>query len=104
MKYDRKAIMAKAHKLYRTFRYGTFANALKLAWQDAKAVAEIRAEHGEVRTWYGWTLVGREVIHEQHAVAKVKLADPKTADGTRLTPFFTYEQTCELGTQPPKVA
>ena len=102
MRYNRTQIMAKAHRLYRTGRYGTFANALRLAWADAKAIVAIREEYGEVRTWYGWTLVGREVIHEQHAIAKVKVADPDTQKGTRVLPFFTYAQTCELGTQSAK--
>lgn len=104
MKYNKRIIMETAHRLYRSGRYGTFANALRIAWNDEKAVARIRKRHGEVHTWYGWTLLGREVLHDEHAVEKVTLADAKTKSGTRLVPFFTYEQTCELGTQPPKVA
>jgi len=104
MRYDKKLIMKKAHEAYRSGRYGTFANCLHLAWVDAKAVAEIRDTYGEVRTWYGWTLVGREVRHDETHVAQIDLLAPKKARGYFATSFFTYEQTVELGTQPKKVA
>lgn len=103
MKYNKHDIMTKAHRLYRDGRYGTFANCLTLAWRDAKAVAEVRAQFGEVKTWYGWTLVGREVWHNETTVAQVVVTDPKTKNGTRKISFFTYEQTCELGAQPVKI-
>ena len=103
MTYDRRAIMVKAHELYRTGRFGTFANALRLSWADAKAVAQVRVAHGEVRTWFGWTQVGREVWHGEHAVAQVTVSDTKTKNGTRVISFFTEAQTCEAGEQPIKV-
>ena len=104
MKYNKAEIMKKAHVLYRDGRYGTFTNALKIAWRDAKAVADIRAEYGDVKTWYGWTLVGREVWHGEKAVAQTTVAEAKNKKGTQVLSFFTYEQTCEIGEQPYKVA
>lgn len=104
MKYNRQQIMKKAHELYRTGRFGTFANALRTSWADAKAVANVQNTYGEVHTWYAWTLLGREVWHGETAVAKVTVADTKTKNGTRVLSFFTYEQTCEVGEQPVKVA
>lgn len=104
MTYNKRAIMAKAHELYRTGRFGTFANALTIAWRDAKAVEHVRATYGDVKTWFGWTQVGREVWHGEHAIAKVTVADAKTKNGTRVIPFFTLAQTCEAGEQPTKVA
>lgn len=103
MKYNRRNVMTKAHKLFRDGRYGTFANCLTLAWADEKAVVAVREQFGEVRTWFGWTTVGREVWHGEHAVVKVIVNDPTTKTGTRKLPFFTFEQTCELGEQPIKV-
>lgn len=104
MRYDKKIIMSNAHKYFRSGRYGTFANCLRLAWADAKTVAHLRDTFGEIHTYMGWQDFGREITHEEHAVVKVDLVDPTTKRGFRLTPFFTYEQTCELGSQDDKVA
>ena len=101
-KFDKKAIMTKAWELFKANRYGTFATCLKLAWEEAKGIKAIADEYGTIRTWYGWTLFGREVIHGQKNIGQVNGYDPKTITGKRMLSFFTFEQTCELGTQPPK--
>lgn len=101
-KYNKANIMKDAWTFFKANRYGTFGECLRRAWANAKAFVKVNAENGTVRTWYGWTLFGREVIHGQHAVAKAVITDPKTKAGTRVVAFFTEEQTCEAGTQPPK--
>lgn len=99
-KYNKANIMKNAWRLFKTNRYGTFGNCLHLAWNDAKT--EKATKDAELKTWFGWTLFGREVIHGQQAVAKYTVTDPKTKNGTRVLAYFTYDQTCELGTQPAK--
>lgn len=102
-KYNKTNIMKNAWVFFRTNRYGTFANCLRRAWADAKAEKNVKDEHGEAtKTYYAWTLFGREVIHGQKAVAKITVTDPRTKNGTRVIAFFTEAQTCELGTQPAK--
>jgi len=101
-KYNRAEILKKAWKFFKANRYGTFGECQKRAWADAKAYRKVNEEHGTARTWYGWTLFGREVIHNEKAVAKITVTDPTTKNGTRVIAFFTEAQTCEAGTQPPK--
>ena len=102
-KYNKANIMKKAWTLYKANRYGTFGNCLHLAWNDAKTEKGVTDTYGEnTKTYYCWTLFGREVIHGQKAVAQIKVTDPRTKNGTRILSYFTYDQTCELGTQPPK--
>ena len=102
MKYNKAEIMRNAHKFYQANRYGTFGECLHRAWENAKAYNKVADKYGEVHTWYGWTLLGREVIHNETTVAKVTITDPKTKNGTRVICFFTEAQTCEAGTQAPK--
>ena len=104
-RYNKKNIMTTAHKLYRDGRFGDFAECLTIAWADAKKVVAVREAIGEENhTYYGWTLLGFEVIHNLHAVASVEVHKPcKTKTTTKLH-FFTREQVCEIGTQPYKVA
>lgn len=100
--YNKAEIMRQAHTFFKANRYGTFGECLHRAWENAKAYVNVNKTHGTARTWYGWTLFGREVIHNEKAVAKVTITDPKTKNGTRVISFFTEAQTCEAGTQPPK--
>lgn len=101
-KYNKAEIMRNAHKFYQANRYGTFGECLHRAWENAKAYKGVNDKFGTARTWFGWTLFGREVIHNEQAVAKAVVTDPTTKNGTRVICFFTEAQTCEAGTQPPK--
>jgi len=109
MKYNLRAIMQKAWKLFKAAAKKaaiTFSEALKLAWkwgkvQEAnKAIVEAAAQaagYGDMvcRTWYGWKTVGREVMHTEKAAFQVEIADPTTKKGSRIESYFTYEQTFE---------
>ena len=100
--FNRTQIFKNAWTFYKANRYGTFGECLRRAWANAKAYKNVNDQYGQVKTWYGWTMFGREVIHEQKAVAKITVTDPTTKNGTRVISFFTLDQTCEAGTQPPK--
>ena len=101
--YNKKQIMLKAHRLFRDGRYGTFAECLVKAWHDAKTFKYFAEGVGEeVHTWYGWTLLGREVIHNEHCVGQIELYEPLKRGISKIFSYFTFGQTCELGTQPPK--
>ena len=108
MKYDVKEIMTRAWELYRKpyLKIATFGEALHRSWMVAKYHDEnsevienaIKASGitEELKTWYGWTLVGREVIHESKTVLQVTVKDPTRGDGkTKILSFFTYSQTAE---------
>ena len=105
MKYNRKNIMTEAHTLYNDGRFGGWAECLRKAWANAKAVkATVEALGEEAHTWYGWTLLGLEVIHGETAKAKVEVYKPLKTKTTTTKAYFTREQVCVLGTQPAKVA
>jgi len=92
--YDLSRIMATA---WNFFRKGvqTFSQALRMAWANAKAHNEAKAEAGiteETHTWSGWKDLGYEVIHESKALYKALLADPATKNGTRITCYFGASQ------------
>jgi len=90
MKYDLRAIMLRAWK---NFRKGgmTFGEALHRAWLSEKAqdVNQQRVEAAkeaadileEVNTWYGWKLLGFEVIHGMKALFGVDLIHGSKGDG-----------------------
>ena len=103
-KYDKRKIMLDAHRFFRDGRYGDFSFCLKCAWENAKGKKGAEEDRGEeLHTWYEWTLLGREVIHEQKTVAQVEIWVTHLKNRLRmLMSYFTYEQTCELGTQPEK--
>lgn len=102
--YNKTQIMKTAHELYRAGWADDFAEALRMAWANAKTVADVRKKFDvEIRTWYGWKMVGKEVYHDEHAVAKVTVFDAHTKKGTRVLAFFTEEQVCDEGTQPYEV-
>ena len=94
MKYNKKSIMAAAWKIFRK-GVQTFAQALRLAWANAKAHSAAKAEAGiteETHTWAGWRDLGYEVIHESKALYKAILSDPATKNGTRITCYFGASQ------------
>ena len=105
VKFDKRKIMLKAHDFYRDGRHGDFANCLRHAWDNAKGTKALAEEVGdEIHTWYEWTLLGREVIHEQKAVGKVDTwVNHLKHKISMAVAYFTREQTCELGTQPIKI-
>ena len=103
VEYDKRRIMLNAHEFFRDGRYGTFAECLKKAWENAKLYKRFAEFTGEeIHTWYGWTLLGREVIHDQHCIGQLELWKPFKNKIKGIVSYFTREQTCELGTQPPK--
>lgn len=94
MKYNLSQIMSAAWRFYRKGIL-TFAQALRLAWANAKAHRAAKAAAGiteEVHTWSGWRSLGYEVIHERKALFKVALADPATKSGSRTACYFGASQ------------
>ena len=106
MKYNKVRIMSEAHKFYRDGRFAdTFGECLKMAWENAKRIADARAViDEEAHTYSGWGELGYEVIHGEHAVVKVEVYKVYKTKITTNIAFFTREQVCEIGTQPYKVA
>lgn len=101
--YNKGAIMRKAHKFFADGRMGTFSECLRKAWENAKEYKRLSEEVGEeVHTWYGWTQLGREVIHEEHNVGQAEMWETLKKKVRTVKSYFTYKQTCELGTQTPK--
>ena len=109
MKYNLSKIMSKAWNLYRkaTKVAITFSEALRRAWAWAKVQASNAAKIAaaalaagiteEYHTWYGWTMLGREVIHESKAVFQVVIDTPEKGAGkTFRQSFFTVSQTAEI--------
>lgn len=93
MKYDLRAIMTRAWRIFRK-RAGaalTFAEALHRAWLSAKA-EPINAERIEaakaaagileaVNTWAGWKSLGYEVVHGSKALFGCDLIWGSRGDG-----------------------
>ena len=106
MKFNMSEIMKKAWSLFRKdMKISTFGEALHRAWLCAKQEEEnfnrIRAAKAnvaeETRTWYGWKMEGREVIHESKCLFQVKVLDGARGDGaTRILSYFGYSQTREV--------
>ena len=93
-KYNLSSIMGAAWKIYRK-GVQSFAQALRMAWANAKTHNAAKAEAGiteETHTWAGWRDLGYEVIHESKALYKALLADPTTKNGTRITCYFGASQ------------
>ena len=90
MKYDLRAIMLRAWKNYRKGGM-TFGEALHRAWlsekaqdvnqQRVEAAKEAAGIREEVNTWYGWKLLGLEVIHGMKALFGVDLIHGSKGDG-----------------------
>lgn len=106
MKYNLKAIMTKAWEIFKkaTKVAITFSEALRRAWAWAKVqagnaekIAAAAIANGiteEYHTWYDWTMLGREVIHESKAVFQVVVDTPEKGIGkTFKKSFFTLSQT-----------
>lgn len=92
--YNLSSIMRTAWKFFRK-GVSTFAEALRMAWANAKAHNEAKAASGvneETHTWAGWKALGYEVIHESKALYKALMADPATKSRTRLTAYFGASQ------------
>ena len=108
MKYNLKAIMTTAWKLFRKAAKKaaiTFSEALKLAWRWGKvqeankakvdATANALGIDEVYHTWAGWKAMGREVMHTEQAAFQCTVNDPLTKSGTRVQSFFLYSQTFE---------
>lgn len=94
MKYNRAKIMSAAWKIFRK-GVQTFAQALRMAWANAKAHNAAKAAAGieeETHTWAGWRDLGYEVIHESKVLYRAILSDPSTKKGTRVTCYFGASQ------------
>ena len=93
-KYNLSSIMGAAWKIYRK-GVQSFAQALRMAWANAKTHNAAKAEAGiteETHTWAGWRDLGYEVIHESTALYRTILSDPTTKKGTRVTCYFGASQ------------
>ena len=100
VKYDKRAIMLEAHRFFRGGKSGDFAMCLRKAWDNAKGYKNLAENVGRtIHTWFGWTLLGREVRHNETNVGQYDAWDDTTKSGKRIKSYFTYEQTCELDTQ-----
>ena len=99
--YDKRAIMKEAHKFFRDGRMGDFGECLRKAWDNAKNIKNAVEGLGkEVKTWYGWKMVGQEVIHGQHALFQLELYDTYLKNSIRvIKSYFGREQTCKSGSQ-----
>lgn len=90
MRYDLRAIMLRAWRLYREGK-GSFAECLHRAWISEKAqpvnaerIEQAKQAAGvaeEVNTWSGWKKAGFEVIHGSKALFGVDLIHGSKGDG-----------------------
>lgn len=90
-KFDLRAIMTRAWKLFRKFSDLTFGECLHRAWLSAKA-EEVNAKRieaaklaagvtEETNTWNGWKQLGYEVIHGSKALFGAELIWGSKGDG-----------------------
>lgn len=92
MKYNLHHIMKAAWKFFHK-GVESFAQALRMAWANEKAiVAESTKVNEETHTWAGWKAIGMEVIHESKALFKVLVSDPTTKSGTKTLAYFGASQ------------
>ena len=94
MRYDTRAVMQEAWTFYRK-GIQDFAQALSMAWNNAKTRREAKETAGiteQTHTWAGWRDQGYEVKHESTALYKATLHDPSTKSRTRLTCYFGLSQ------------
>lgn len=102
-RYNLKAIMTNAWKIFKKEKDIAFGEALHRAWLSAKAepvnalrVAEAKKAAGiieEVRTWYGWKQAGYTVIHGSKMLFQVELIWGAKGDGkTYKASFFGASQ------------
>ena len=93
-KYNLHSIMAAAWKIFRK-GVESFAQALRMAWANAKARNAAKAAAGiseEAHTWSGWKRLGYEVVHGSKAIFQAVIIDPATKSGTRKTSYFGLSQ------------
>lgn len=103
MRYNRSSIMKNAWKACKTTGED-FADSLRRAWRNAKAILrakELAAVTETTHTWYAWKLLGYEVIHESKALFQVVVEDVKTKSGFRTLSYFGASQVTD---QPQDVA
>ena len=104
MKFDLRAIMLRAWRLYREGKGLSFAECLHRAWISEKAqpvnaqrIEEAKSAAGideECKTWSGWRDAGREVIHGSRAVFGCDLIHGSRGDGAVYKArFFALSQT-----------
>lgn len=102
MKYDLRAIMRRAWKLFRKLGI-SFGECLHRAWLTAKAaevnesrIQAAKAAAGvteECNTWSGWKTLGCEVIHGSRALFGAELIWGSRGDGqTYKARFFSRSQ------------
>ena len=102
MRYDLRAIMLRAWRLFREGK-GSFAECLHRAWISEKAqsinaqrIEDAKAEAGiteETNTWYGWKQKGFEVMHGSKALFGCDLIWGSKGDGaTYKARFFGASQ------------
>lgn len=103
MRYDLRAIMLRAWRLYRKGEELGFAECLHRAWISAKAepvnaerIAEAKAAAGiteDTATWSAWREAGYEVIHGSKALFGAELIYGSRGDGaTYKARFFGASQ------------
>lgn len=93
-KYNLSSIMAAAWKIFHK-GVESFAEALSMAWANAKARNAAKAAAGiseEAHTWSGWKRLGYEVAHGSKALFQAVIIDPTTKSGTRKTSYFGLSQ------------
>lgn len=102
--YNKKNIMNSAHKFFKSGRMGDWSECLKKAWHNAKVIKEaLESLNEEAHTWFGWTQIGKEVLHGQKTAIQVVINSIRYASKTtEVLSFFTKSQVCDLGTQPDK--
>ena len=102
-KFDLRAIMTRAWKLFRKFSDLPFGECLHRAWLSAKAlevnearIKQAKAAAGieeETNTWAGWKQLGYEVIHGSKALFGCDLIWGSKGDGaTYKARFFGASQ------------
>ena len=108
-KYDLRAIMLRAWKLFRKIGNLSFSECLHRSWLSAKAeeinakrVEDAKAAAGiieESNTWAGWKQLGYEVIHGSKALFGADLIWGSRGDGRIYKArFFGRSQVQEAAT------
>ena len=105
-RYNLKSIMHNAWSYKRSLAkkgiVKSIGYCLKKAWTDAKALVKELAEKAisePVATWYGWTQLGREVMHDHKCVIQIVVEDLTKKAGHTVKSYFLLSDTCVLGTQ-----
>ena len=100
--FNKSQIMKNAWAIYKkVFNSYSFAECLKIAWSNARLIIETiyKKISEKVHTWYGWKMLGKEVIHESKCLGQVTIIDPTTNKGTRVLSYFGESQVCLIGEQ-----